>query len=109
MVDLVVPWPSKRPTPSLSPAAPVLGLGRMAYLTLEAEIDHGRITVAESERLPATGRGILTVLEPAERKPDWDKVMSLLGTMQNKVDGLAVEREARAEWEERERREWGNR
>ena len=81
----------------------------MANLTMEATIDHGRITVAEPEKLPATGKALLTVLESPERKPDWKKVMGLLGSMQNKVDGLAVEREARAEWEERERKQWGNR
>ena len=72
----------------------------MANLTMEATIDHGRITVAEPEKLPATGKAWLTVREVPERKPDWAKVMSLLGTMQNKVDGLMVEREARAEWED---------
>ena len=77
----------------------------MANLTMEATIDHGRITVAEPETLPATGKALLTVLEPPERKPDWAKVMNLLGTMQNKVDGLTVEREARAEWEDRARRD----
>ena len=81
----------------------------MAYLTLEAQIDHGRITVTEPDKLPATGKALLTVLDSPERKPDWNKVMSLLGTMQNKVDGLKVEREAREEWDERERKQWGNR
>ena len=81
----------------------------MAYLTLAAAIDHGNITVSEPDKLPATGRALLTVLDAAENKPDWDKVMALLGTMENKVDGLAVEREARADWDERERQQWGNR
>ena len=81
----------------------------MANLTLEATIDHGRITVAEPEKLPATGKALLTVLDAPERKPDWNKVMSLLGTAENKLDGLAIEREARAEWDERERKQWGNR
>ena len=81
----------------------------MANLTLKAEIDHGRITVDEPDKLPVTGKALLTVLDSPAVKPDWDKVMALLGTMQNKVDGLAVEREARAEWEERERRDQGTR
>jgi hypothetical protein len=81
----------------------------MAYLTLEAEINHGRITVAEPGKLPATGKALLTVLDAPAREPDWNKVMGLLGSMQSKVDGLAVEREARAEWDERERRVWDNR
>ena len=81
----------------------------MAYLTLTAAIDHGRITVSEPEKLPVTGKALLTVLDAPEHKPDWDKVMGLLGTMQKKVDGLVVEREARNEWDERERKQWDNR
>ena len=76
---------------------------------MNAEIDHGRITVSEPDKLPVTGKTLLTVLDSPEHKPDWDKVMGLLGRMQNKVDGLAVEREARNEWDERERKQWGNR
>jgi hypothetical protein len=38
----------------------------MSYLTLEVEIDHGRIVAAEPGRLPEKGKGLLTVLEPAE-------------------------------------------
>jgi hypothetical protein len=81
----------------------------MAYLTLKAEINHGLITVAEPDKLPATGKALLTVLDAPAREPDWDKVLGLLGTMQNKVDGLIVEREASAQRDERERRDWGNR
>ena len=81
----------------------------MSYLTLEADIDHGRITVAEPEKLPVRGKALLTVLNAPALQPDWNKVMGLLGTRQNKVDGLAIERAARAEWDERERKQWGNR
>ena len=38
----------------------------MSYLTLEVEIDHGRIVAAEPGRLPEKGKGLLTVLEPAQ-------------------------------------------
>jgi len=75
----------------------------MAYVTMEAEIDHGQVIPKEPERLPPTGKALLTVLESVDLKPDWDKVMKLLGTMQTPVNGLAVEREARAEWDVRER------
>jgi hypothetical protein len=81
----------------------------MANLTLEATIDHGRITVSEPEKLPVTGEALLTVLGVPQRKPDWDKVMRLLGSAENKLDGLAIERAARDEWDERERKQWGNR
>lgn len=32
----------------------------MSYVTLEVTIDHGRIVPKEPERLPATGKGLLT-------------------------------------------------
>ena len=81
----------------------------MAYLTMEAEIDHVRITVAEPERLPATGKALLTVLESPERKPDLEKIRSVLGTLKTDMDGAEYERQVRAERDERERRQWGNR
>lgn len=34
----------------------------MSYVTVEVEIDHGRIVPREPERLPETGRGLLTIL-----------------------------------------------
>jgi len=37
----------------------------MSYLTVEVEIDHGRVTTAEPGKLPERGKGLLTVLEPA--------------------------------------------
>ncbi len=96
-------------TPALSRARVGVSSGRMAYLTMEASIDHGRITVAEPDKLPVTGKALLTLLESPEHKPDWGKVMGLLGTTEGKLDGLAVEREARAEWDECERKLWGHR
>ena len=71
----------------------------MRCITMEAEIDHGRVIPKEPEKLPLTGRALLTVLNPAGEKPDWDKIIGLLGTMQEKADGLTIEREARAEWD----------
>ena len=65
---------------------------------MEAEIDHGRVIPKEPEKLPPTGVALLTVLTATGDKRDWDKIMALLGTMQNNVDGLTVERQARAEW-----------
>ena len=70
----------------------------MQSITMEAQIDHGRVIPNEPEKLPLTGTALLTVLTATGHKPDWDKIMSLLGTMQNKVDGLSVERQARADW-----------
>jgi hypothetical protein len=35
----------------------------MSYVTLEVEIDHGRIKAIEPEKLPERGKGLLTVTE----------------------------------------------
>ena len=37
----------------------------MSYLTVEVEIDHGRIASRGPEKLPEKGNGLLTILEPA--------------------------------------------
>jgi len=75
----------------------------MAYVTIEAEIDHGRIIPAEPEKLPPTGKALLTVLDSPERKPDLQVVRSLLGTLKTDLDAAEWQRQQRAEWDERER------
>jgi len=37
----------------------------MSYTTVEVEIDHGKVTPIEPEKLPESGRGLLTILAPA--------------------------------------------
>jgi hypothetical protein len=37
----------------------------MSYVTVEVEIDHGRIVPREPERLPEKGNGLLTILQSA--------------------------------------------
>jgi hypothetical protein len=37
----------------------------MSYVTVEVEIDHGRVVPREPERLPEKGNGLLTILQPA--------------------------------------------
>ncbi len=80
----------------------------MKPLTMEADIDHGRIIPKEPEKLPTTGKALITVLEPVSRKPNWDEVVKLIGKMESKVDGAKYEREVRTEWDERERKQWEN-
>jgi hypothetical protein len=75
----------------------------MAYLTMEAEIDHGRIIPQEPEKLPLKGRALITVLEPAQKKPDWERIRPLLGILKTQVDPATWEREIREQWDERER------
>ena len=38
----------------------------MSYLTVEVEIDHGRIVPREPDKLPEAGSGLLTILPPEQ-------------------------------------------
>jgi len=44
----------------------------MSYLTVEVEIDHGRIVAKEPDKLPEKGSALLTILhaESSGKKPD---------------------------------------
>ena len=81
----------------------------MAYLTMEADIDHGRIIPKEPEKLPASWKAQLTVLEPAALKPDLEIIKSVLGTLKTDIDVVKWQRRQRAEWDEREQKQWGHR
>jgi hypothetical protein len=45
----------------------------MSYVTVEVQIDHGRIVPREPDKLPETGSGLLTILPPANGTPASDK------------------------------------
>lgn len=49
----------------------------MSYLTVEVEIDHGRLLAAEPEKLPEKGKGLLTVLETSDKEPPIQKLTPL--------------------------------
>lgn len=49
----------------------------MSYLTVEVEIDHGRLVAAEPEKLPRKGKGLLTVLESSEHDAGIEKLTPL--------------------------------
>jgi hypothetical protein len=38
----------------------------MSYVTVEVEIEHGRIVAREPEKLPEKGNGLLTILPAAD-------------------------------------------
>ncbi len=45
----------------------------MSYVTVEVQIDHGRIVPREPEKLPESGSGLLTILLPTNGTPATDK------------------------------------
>lgn len=49
----------------------------MSYLTVEVDIDHGRVVVAGPGQLPDKGKGLLTVLEALEKEANIEKLPPL--------------------------------
>ena len=49
----------------------------MSYVTVEVEIDHGRIVPREPERLPEKGNGLLTILPAVEAPADTPRPFGL--------------------------------
>lgn len=49
----------------------------MSYLTLEVDIDHGKITPSDAAQLPQKGKGLLTVLESVPEAADTEKITQL--------------------------------
>jgi len=68
----------------------------MTYLTVEVEIDHGRIVPRDPSRLPERGKGLLTVLEPAEEAPP--ARLSPLEALEALQRHLKLDENQAAEW-----------
>ncbi|HEX3856592.1 MAG TPA: hypothetical protein VHY30_04765 [Verrucomicrobiae bacterium] len=49
----------------------------MSYLTLEVEIDHGKVAAKDVSQLPEKGRGLLTVLETEKPAPQRKQIEAL--------------------------------
>jgi hypothetical protein len=49
----------------------------MSYLTVEVEIDHGRVVAAEPGKLPDKGKGLLTVSEALEKEANIEQLTPL--------------------------------
>jgi hypothetical protein len=68
----------------------------MSYLTVEVEIDHGRLVVAEPGKLPVKGKGLLTVLEPVTQTAS-DK-LTPLQALEALQKHLKLDDKGAAEW-----------
>jgi hypothetical protein len=68
----------------------------MSYLTLEVEIDRGRIVPAEPEKLPEKGKGLLTVLERAEATAE--PKLTPLEALEALQKHLKLDEKKAAEW-----------
>ena len=68
----------------------------MSYLTVEVEIDHGRIVAREAARLPEKGKGLLTVLHPEEEAEP--AKLSPLEALEALQKHLKLDEKKAAEW-----------
>ncbi len=68
----------------------------MSYLTIEVEIENGRVVVAEPEKLPNKGKGLLTVLEPANELPPAQ--LSPLEALEALQTHLKLDEQKAAKW-----------
>jgi hypothetical protein len=41
----------------------------MSYISIEVDIDHGRIVAKEPEKLPLTAKGVLTIFNSGDSSP----------------------------------------
>ena len=75
----------------------------MAPVTIEATIENGHIIPDEPNKLPPTGRVLVTVEDVSRlrKKADIAVIKSLLGKTKVPMDGVEYERQVRAEWDER--------
>ncbi len=67
----------------------------MSYLTLEVEIDHGKVTSKEPSKLPDKGSGLLTIFQSETAETPKLKPLQLLETLQNH---LQLDAGKAAEW-----------
>jgi hypothetical protein len=67
----------------------------MSYLTLEVEVDHGRVVAKEPGRLPEKGRGLLTILQSDEDGPPALTPLEALNALQQH---LGLDERKTTEW-----------
>lgn len=75
----------------------------MSYLTLEVEIEHGKVVAKEPSRLPEKGSGVLTIFQPEATGQPKLTALQALDALQNHLrldvkkaeEWMTVVREAR--------------
>lgn len=67
----------------------------MTYVTLEVDIDHGKVVPKEPAKLPDAGHGLLTILEPAAASPTDLSPLEALEALQQH---LRLDEKKAADW-----------
>jgi hypothetical protein len=72
----------------------------MTYVTIEAEIEGGKIMPKDSAQLPERGRALVTLRPEGPHRPNWDTVESALRVLHRPdLDSSAWQQKVRAEWD----------
>ncbi len=71
------------------------------YNTVEAIVKEGVIYPANPEKIPKNGKLLLIVLDEKKKKPDVDKISSLLGWLKTNRDSVEWQQQIRSEWDNR--------
>ena len=72
-----------------------LCLLRMSYVTLEIEIDHGKVIAKEAGQLPDKATGLLTILSPAASASGQSSTLKALEAFQ---DYLRTDEKMATDW-----------
>lgn len=67
------------------------------YTTIEADIENGRVTGPEAEKLPVNAHVLITLLSGGDDEKKYD-FSSLSGRLKWKGDSVAEQRKIRDEW-----------
>ena len=67
----------------------------MSYLTLEVEIDHGKVVAKEPAKLPDKASGLLTIFQPDEKGQSKLSPLQALDALQKY---LRLDAKKAAEW-----------
>jgi hypothetical protein len=71
----------------------------MTYVTIEADIQGGRIVPKGNAQLPERGRALVTLLPDGPRQPNWETIESVLGSLHRPdLDSSTWQQEVRGEW-----------
>lgn len=70
-------------------------------MTIEAKIKNGKIIPLEPDKLPRSGRLLLTILPEVSKKPDWRRIKTMLGRLETETDP--------GEWQSKLRDDWNHR
>ncbi len=78
----------------------------MSAITLHGTIEAGQIVLDDPALLPIRGRVTILAEDAEPKRPNMAVIESLIGTLNWPMSGMEFQNEVRAEWDEREKREF---